>query len=227
MGSRRHPRWTSSSRRRWTGSSSWSWSCPWGGSCARYIQNTHINTLRDFYLLVAMGFLISRAREKGFVTATLSAASTGSTSFHFDDLVRDKLVADFFFFKAVLNKHLDVSWTGFVRICRSLFHHIVGHSASMNVFISHGLSLRSSHNSVHLDGGQRWDWDGCWLRLFEREIVAGSVFNVHSAQLLELFWVLVHAYLVQLFVRWEKDALWLFHGGVLLLTVLGISLWLL
>lgn len=59
--------------------------------------------------VVAMGFLISRAREKGFVTATLSAASTGSTSFHFDDLVRDKLVADFFFFKAVLNKHLDVS----------------------------------------------------------------------------------------------------------------------
>lgn len=160
-----------------------------------------------------MGLLIRGRWEKNLVSAALGTASSRSGHLHFDDFVGNELRSDLLLPDAFGDEVLDVGGAGFVGVVD-----VAGCFDGLGTCVARRLLHRWGPDSVHLDGAEGRRRKVFGLRVVEWVVVRCTVLHMNCAQLLELLAILMHALIVKLLVRREKDALGLFHGRVFFLT---------
>ena len=158
----------------------------------------------DLYLLIIMCLLVCCSREKYLFSSPLTTA----TSLWNDlwDLIGDKLLTHLRFMFAISDQVLYVCRSFKVRISQPMVKacHTIPRSVS-NLILD--LSFHWYRCEGRLSNIE-------WLWFLHREIVWGSVFNVHGAELFEVFRALEHVGFVEFLVWCKEDSLAFFRVSV-------------
>ena len=171
----------------------------------------------DRYLLKIMCLLVRRSREKSVRMALGCTACAWSLPLHGYNLLSDELVSDLFLPHAISDKILDVGRAILVWVsaCSQVERLCTLRSVS---------ATATTHHALHLNFVNRALLHGDGLRPLEGEVVSVSLFNMHGAKLFELFGIVVHVGVVELFIRGEEDRLGFFHARILFVSLFYFTL---